>query len=82
MIDENAIIESTMLGIEGHGIMTCFLNLNYGCSAQGFGGYSLGGAKGVEFLRKILETLEVETWEELKGVHCRVKASFLRRDGC
>lgn len=31
MIDENAIIESTMLGIEGHGIMTCFLNLNYGC---------------------------------------------------
>ena len=85
---KNAVIESTMLGVEDHGIMTCFLNLNYGGSGQGFGGYGLdepikkngkfirrqGSAYGMEFIKRILETLEVETWEKLKGEKIRVEA--------
>lgn len=37
----NAIIESTMLGYEDHGIMTCFIHLKQKYSWQGFGGYGL-----------------------------------------
>ena len=42
---KNAKITSTMLGVEDHGILTCWLYLEYGESGcqgcQGFGGYSL-----------------------------------------
>ena len=83
METKNAVIESTMLGIEDHGILTCFLNLNYGGSGQGFGGYGLDGfdkakdkrigtAWGMEFVRRVLETMEVDSWEKLSGKHCRV----------
>ena len=84
---KNAEIESTMLGYEDHGILTCFLHLNYGGSGQGFGGYGLdaydkasdtrkGTAYGIAFIRHILDVLEVSTWEELKGKYCRADASF------
>ena len=82
---KNAKIKSTMLGNEDHGILTCFLHLDYSGSGQGFGGYcfdspvGLGGdfkgrigtAYGMEFIRKIIETLEVEKWEDLPGTFCR-----------
>ena len=35
----NAVIQSTMLGYEDHGILTCFLHLDYSGAGQGFGGY-------------------------------------------
>lgn len=93
---KNAKIERTMLGVEDHGILTCMLTLNYGGSTQGFGGFSLdrytgergeghreGTAYGMEFIRRILETVGVGRWEELPGTHCRVEASFgdVRRIG-
>jgi hypothetical protein len=85
---KNAIITSTHLGDEDHGIMTCYLHLDFGGSGQGFGGYSLdqhngernansrriGTAYGLEFIKRILETLEVGKWEKLPGTHLRVKA--------
>jgi len=43
MIIENAKIESTILGYEDHGILTCYLMLDYGGTQQGFGGYGLDG---------------------------------------
>lgn len=84
---KNAIIESTILGTEDHGIMSCMIFLEYGDSGhQGFGGYSLdtwskahnkriGTAWGLEFIKRVLETLEVTSWEKLKGVSCRVIAT-------
>ncbi len=82
---KNAKITSTMLGIEDHGIMTFFLNLDYGGSSQGAGGYSLdeyskeqdrriGGSSGCELIRSILEIVGVETWEDLPGKHIRARA--------
>ncbi len=85
---ENAIIESTMLGEEDHGIFTCYVTVSgdgWGC---GFGGYALdqydkdqkkriGTAYGMEFIKRLLETLEVRTWEELKGVPVRVESEGL-----
>lgn len=38
---ENAQIESTMLGMEDHGILTFFLSLKFEGSGQGFGGYAM-----------------------------------------
>ena len=71
---KNAKIVSTMLGFEDHGIMTCYLYLDYDGSGQGFGGYALGGEFGIEFIKKILKTLEVDKWEDLAGTHCRAEA--------
>ena len=86
METKNAKIIDTMLGIEDHGILTCMLTLDYGGSAQGFGGWELdnfskefgrriGTAFGMEFINLLLRTLEVSSWEELIGTHVRVKAS-------
>lgn len=85
---KNAVIESTMLGDEDHGIFSCYLNLNYGGSGQSFGGYALdrhngernaksrriGTGYGCEFIKRILETLEVASWEKLPKTNIRVKA--------
>lgn len=81
---QNAIIESTTLGFEDHGILTCFLSLKLHVGSQGFGGYGLDqwvkeedrrkdvtGA-GMEFVRQILVTVGVTNWEDLKGKHIRI----------
>ena len=60
---KNAQIESTMLGFEDHGIFTCFLNLDYGSSAQGFGGAALAGEWCSEYIRHILDTVGVHKWK-------------------
>ena len=82
---KNAVIERTILGIEDHGIMTCYLHLKYDGPGQGFGGYILdtlnetineriGTAWGMEFVRRVLKTIEVDSWEKLTGKYCRVEA--------
>ena len=77
MKTKNAIIESTFLGKEDHGITTLILTLNYGGSCQGFGMYNLNyPTYGIKFIERILEVLEVESWEGLKGTHCRVIADM------
>ena len=89
---KNAKITGTMLGKEDPGIMTCYITLDYGGPIQVFGGYTLdeydkqkktriGTAYGLEFIREILEVLEVDTWEKLKGVPCRVDCEHSRIDG-
>jgi hypothetical protein len=86
---KNALIESTYLGCEDHGIFTCNLILDYGGGGQRFGGYSMdkhngernansrriGTAYGCEFIKRILDTLGVESWERLPNTHIRVKAT-------
>ena len=73
MIEEkNAKITKTFLGFEDHGLFTFFLHLDYGSSGQGAGGYVLG--RSVEIIKKILEVVGVNEWEELPGKFIRVKA--------
>lgn len=77
-----AKITDTMLGYEGHGILTCVLTVDYGGSAQGIGMYSLdepvrdendtflrrqGTAFGAEFIARIIKACGVDTWEQVKG---------------
>jgi hypothetical protein len=81
----NARIAATTLGREDHGIFTASISLDYGSSSQSFGGYALDGKPartpgshrpgtryGLEFIIRLLRALEVESWEKLKGTHCRV----------
>lgn len=76
-----AKITSTMLGYEGHGILTVNLQVDYGGSTQGIGGYALdryrkgdafagsrvGTAYGMEFIIRTMRACGVEKWEDVKG---------------
>ena len=79
----NAKIESTMLGIEDHGIMTFMIYVDTGSYHIGFGGYALdeyseeektrvGSKIGMEFISRILDVVGVGKWEDLKGKHIRL----------
>jgi hypothetical protein len=92
MMESNARIESTMLGIEDHGIMSFYLYLDYGRSGQGFGGYGLdeydkikecriGHPKSIILIRKILEVVGVDKWEDLEGKYIKVKYEHSGVDG-
>lgn len=85
---KNAKITSTMLGKEDHGIFTCQICVegnDWGCY---YGGYSLdtpnkdtkkriGTKEGMQAIMELLSTLEVDTWEKLKGQYVRVQTSGL-----
>lgn len=87
---QNAVIGSTMLGWEDHGIFTFYLQLDYGSSGQGAGGYSLdapmkkdgkfirriGTASGTELLMRVMKVVGVSKWEDLKGKHIRARGTF------
>lgn len=91
METKNAIITSTMLGIEDHGVMLFYLYLDYGDGGhQGAGGYILdtpikqgntflrrvGTAEGLSLIMKVLEVVGVRKWEDLKGKYVKVKSDF------
>ena len=75
-----AVIESTSLGYEYHGIFTYILNVSYGGSAQGIGqmcmdepagerysGERRGTAYGHDLIIRTLSVVGVDAWEQLKG---------------
>lgn len=80
---KNAIIESTMLGREDHGIMTFVLYIRFDDGlCCGVGGYALDEhdkvhnkrvfrAKSMEAISKVLEVVGVEKWEDLPGKYIR-----------
>lgn len=88
IIVENALIKSTMLGTEDHGIMSFWLNLEYNGGGQQAGGYCLdtmehdakgvfkrriGWGPGLGIIMRILEVVGVSKWEDLPGKYIRVK---------
>lgn len=80
----NAKITSVSLGYEDHGCLTCWLSLDYGSTCQAFGGYTIdqyntdtqhreGSKWGCEFIKRVIDTVGVRSWESLNGQHIRVK---------
>lgn len=80
---ENAIIESTFLGYEDHGILTFVIGLKGACFSVGFGNVALdqwsekegrrvAQPKSMDCIAKILEVVGVDHWEDLKGKHVRI----------
>ena len=79
---KNALIESTMLGREDHGIMTFDLFLKTDCFSIGFGGYAIDQydkenecrkfrGTGLEAISRILDVVGVSKWEDLPGKYIR-----------
>jgi hypothetical protein len=79
---KNAIITSAHFDTERG--LSAWVNLDYGNSGQGFGGYMLYGPKGWaankqpgnfagHFIWRVLEVAGVEDWEKLKGRTVRAR---------
>ncbi|WP_159795770.1 hypothetical protein [Puerhibacterium puerhi] len=75
-------IKSTSLGMEGHGVWVAFLHTEWLGGGVGVGGYVLdtpqeaaedehkrriGTAFGMDHVMQIVETVGVDTWEQLTG---------------
>lgn len=78
----NAKVTGTSIESEDHGILTCWLFLEGGGWGCGFGGYTLDDydtslkcrvatSAGFEAIRKIMDTLEVNRWEDIAGNYIR-----------
>ena len=76
--EKNALIKSTSLGYEDHGMFTGYLHLEYDGGGQGFGGYVLSGAYLDAFLQRTLKVAGVEKWEDLSGRCIRVRAEHVK----
>lgn len=77
-----AKIKRAFLGYEDHGILTCMLDLDYGGSGQGAGGYGLdepikdedgkflrrrGSAYGMEYVARLMKACGVRSWDKMVG---------------
>lgn len=83
---KNAIIRSAKITNDDHGLLSAWLDLDYGGSGQGFGGYSLYLPKSFKhhdpigpnyaghFIWRVMEVADVTRWDALPGKTVRVKA--------
>ncbi len=80
---KNAIIESVQITKEERNLLDAWLFLDYGGSAQGFGGYALYLPKSFKhfniksvaghFIFRCMEIAGVDKWSDMKGKSIRVK---------
>lgn len=81
----NAVIESARITNDDHGLLTAWLNLDYGGSGQGFGGFALylpksfthhnpqGPNYAGHFIWRVMEIAGVCDWSKLPGKTIRVR---------
>ena len=87
---ENALIESVDLSMADHGCLTLAMTLKGGGWGVVYGGYCLGkgylgaddnffsgSASGMEYLMRIMDTVGVERFQNLKGKYVRVATKGL-----
>lgn len=82
---KNAVIKSARIDTGDRGLLTAWLDLDYGGSGQGFGGYALYLPKSFShhelmscaghFLFRVMEVAGVERWDQLPGKTVRVVAN-------
>ena len=83
MITKNAIITSAEIRTDDHGLLTAWLQLDFGGTSQGFGGYALYLPKSFthhaiygpagHFMWRVMEIAGVEKWSDLRGKTLRVR---------
>lgn len=80
-------IKKTLLGYEGHGILSAYLVMDFGGAGQSIGGYGLdeydkekerrvGHAACGVFVAGVLRACGVDSWEQVAG-----RTVFVLRDG-
>lgn len=73
----NAVITSIGLGIDSdRGFMTSYIGLDYGSTAQSFGGFVLKGEYLYEWVSKLLDIAEAKQWHDLLGKSVRVESNW------
>lgn len=82
---KNAVITGARIDMGDRGLLTAWLDLDYGGSGQSFGGYALYLPKSFthhelqsvagHFLFRVMEVAGVEEWSKLKGKTIRARAS-------
>lgn len=74
---ESGTISGHMYGQEDHGILTCFVYVDYdNGSCQGFGGLCLGADYGLDYVKSLCDTFGVERLEDLAGMRCNILRNF------
>jgi hypothetical protein len=80
---KNALIKNVSISMADHGVLTFYLTLDGDGWGTNLGGYAIGkgylGAKefkgdsaGIECLMRIMDTVGVHRWEDLKGKYVRI----------
>lgn len=69
---KNAQIVDTMLGFEDHGIFTFYITIKFDCFTCAIGGYNYVYLNDPMIIPKILKTVGVNKWEDLKGQYIRI----------
>lgn len=91
MTERNAVIKSARITNDDHGLLTAWLDLDYGGMGQGFGGYALYLPKcythstmqqnyAGHFIWRVMEIAGVERWDQLPGKTVRVRAEHSKVD--
>ena len=88
---KNAIITSVDITTSDHGVLSCWIQLDYGGAGQGFGGYSLYLPKSFShhkmlshaghWIFRCMEIAGVERWKDMNGKTVRVKCEHSKVHG-
>jgi hypothetical protein len=80
MLQRNAQIISASINRDDHGCLTIWLDLDYGSSVQGFGGYNLYSPAMTGhlsycgwFIWRLLQVFDVQSFEDIEGLYVRVE---------
>ena len=87
----NAVIKSARINNDDHGLLSAWLDLDYGGAGQGFGGYCLYLPKSFthhepslhsnyagHFIWRVLEIADVTEWSRLPGKTIRVRSEHCK----
>ncbi len=80
---KNAVIKSARITSDDHGLLSSWIDLDYGGVGQGFGGYGLYLPKGFKhhelksvaghWIWRCMEIAGVERWDQMAGKTVRVR---------